>query len=73
MLVYESIEKFVNDCLDSSKKYPQYAKTYESQAFGAIRYFNENCYKTQPELETKLCKMWEETWRPMFEDIIFRG
>lgn len=69
MFNYESFVKFVNGLLVDSAKYPEYAGIYKSQAFGALRFVTESCYKTNPELETAIISMWESVWKEQFEAI----
>lgn len=71
MLTYESVAKFVDGCISDSARSPEYVGAFRHQAFGAIRFVCENCWRTNPELETKIAEMWENVWKPMFEHIEF--
>lgn len=67
MFTYESIAKFIDNCLTYATKFPGNATAYKHQAFGALRFVSESCWESQPELEAKLIRMWDEVWKPLFE------
>ena len=65
----ENIINFIERKLDASRRYPQYANTFFSQAFGALEY---HC-AVHPENESDLICVWKETYYDAFNAIIFGG
>lgn len=69
MFTYEAVARFLDSCLTDACRCPKNAGIFKNQGFGVVRFVSENCWKTQPELEAKLIKMWDEVWRPLFEHV----
>lgn len=69
MYTFEAVERFINSCLDYAIQCPENALTFQSQAFGVVRFVSENCYKTQAELEQKVINAWNENWNDQFTKI----
>ena len=66
MITYESVEKFVEQCLTYAYQVPANAYTFQSQAFGAVSFAAQTVWQSQPELEAKLIQMWNDEWRNLF-------
>lgn len=70
MYTYESVEKFVERCLNYAN--PGNARIFEAQAFGVIQFVSEQCYNVKPaqvELEAKLTQQWNDVWHNLFTQI----
>lgn len=71
MYTYESVSAFVEQRLNWAKQESQgyIVRGLEAQAFGVLQFVADQCYKTQPELNIKLIKMWNEVWHDAFFEI----
>lgn len=69
MLTYESVSKFIDNCLTYACQNPKNARNFESQAFGAVQFACMQVWEAQPELEAKLIQMWNDEWRNLFTQI----
>ena len=65
MMTFESVSAFVEQRIKYASRNPQYAQTFESQAFGAVDFA---CQNADPELQNKLSNAWDE-WRTIFEQM----
>ena len=65
----EKLINFINRSLAYAHRYPQSAHTYCTLAFGGLMFYCEE----HLEDEASLHKLWEETYRPSFEAIMYGG
>ena len=69
MMTYESVLSFVEQCINYASRDPEYAMTYETQAFGAVSFVCQQVWQSDPELERKLAEMWNDEWRNLFTQL----
>ena len=63
----DKLINYMSARLAVANRYPEYARTNFDQAFGALCYHIE----LNPSDEDKLIPLWEHTYRPSFETIIY--
>ena len=63
----EKLINYMSARLAVASRYPEYARTNFDQAFGALCYHIE----LNPSDEDKLIPLWDKTYRPSFEAIIY--
>lgn len=67
MYTYESVEKFVEQCLRYANQ--ANASVFEAQACGVVQFVCGECWQTQPELEARLIQQWNDVWHNLFTQI----
>ena len=63
----DKLINYMSARLAVASRYPEYARTNFDQAFGALCYHIE----LNPSDEDNLVSLWEKTYRPSFEAIIY--
>lgn len=65
----DKIVEYITARLAVASRYPEYARTNFDQAFGAL------CYHIilNPADESQLVSLWENTYKPSFEAILYGG
>lgn len=68
----EKLINYINQQLNWAKDTPQYAEAFFHNAFGALQFYivaNDLRGTEYAELET----LWNETYRPQFEALVYGG